>query len=84
MTVTVDIAGLGVGTYYGDIVIFSTGALGSPLTLTVAVELKQQFPAFDANCDGIYTVSDIIVQINYMFKSGTIPCNPCTGEQPGP
>ena len=83
VTVTVDIEGLGVGTYHGDIVIFSTGALGSPLTVTVAVELKQQFPSLDANCDGIYTLSDIIVQVNYIFKGGVLPCNPCTGEQSG-
>lgn len=84
VNITADISGLGAGTYYGDVIVFSTGALGSPKTVTVVVDLKQQFPALDANCDGIYTLADIIIQINYIFKNGPLPCNPCTGEPPGP
>jgi hypothetical protein len=84
VAVTPDISGLSAGMHYGDIQVFSTGVINSPQVVTVAVELKQQFPSLDANCDGTYNVSDIIVQINYMFKSEILPCNPCTGETGGP
>jgi hypothetical protein len=84
VAVTPRIGGLPPGTHYYDIEVYSTGALGSPVTLTVAVELKQQFPSLDANCDGTFNLTDVIVQINYMFRDGVEPCNPCTGEGAGP
>jgi hypothetical protein len=78
--VTPDIAGMSAGTYYADIYIYSLEAIGSPQIVVVKLVLKSQYPAFDANCDGIYNISDLVLQVNYIFGSGTIPCDPCTGE----
>jgi hypothetical protein len=74
-------AGLSVGDHYGDIMVFSAGALGSPQKVVIKLTLKQQFLSLDANCDGSFNIADIVVQINYLFKGGKV-CNPCTGEWP--
>jgi hypothetical protein len=79
VNVTPDIVGLSVGVYYGDIIISSIGALGSPKKVVVKLTLRQQFLSLDANCDGAFNIADIVVQINYLFKGGKV-CNPCTGE----
>jgi hypothetical protein len=78
--VTPEISGLAIGTHIDNIMIFSTEALGSPKFVTVKLILKQQFPSLDANCDGIFNITDVVVQINYIFGSGMTPCNPCTGQ----
>jgi len=80
VSVTPNIAGLSVGVYYGNIVVFSTGALGSPQKVVVKLTLKQ-FPSLDANCDGVFNLADIVAQINYIFRGGSV-CDPCTGEWP--
>ena len=33
--------------------------------------------AGDANCSGTVTSADIIYLVNYVFKSGPLPCNVC-------
>ncbi|MCX6832068.1 MAG: hypothetical protein NT028_08040 [candidate division Zixibacteria bacterium] len=81
VSVTPNTAGLSVGVYYGDIVIFSTGALGTPQKVVVKLTLKQQFLSLDANCDGVFNLADIVAEINYIFRGGNL-CNPCTGEWP--
>jgi hypothetical protein len=81
VSVTPNIAGLSVGVYYGDIMVISTGALGSPQKVVVKLNIKQQYPSLDANCDGVFDISDIVVEINYIFGGGSL-CNPCTGEWP--
>ncbi len=78
--VTPDITGMAVGTHHGTIVITSTDALGSPKIVDVYVKLKPQYPSFDANCDGHFSIADIVMQINYIFGNGEITCDPCTGQ----
>jgi len=80
ISVTPNMAGLSVGIYYGDIIVFSTAALGSPKKVVVKLTLRE-FPSLDANCDGVFNIADIVTQLNYLFKGGSI-CNPCTGEWP--
>lgn len=80
VSVTPNITELSVGVHYGNIWINSSYALGSPKRIVVKLLLKSQYPAFDANCDGIFNISDVVLQIQYMFGSGQIPCDPCTGE----
>jgi len=80
VSVTPNTAGLSEGVFYGDIVVSSTGALGSPQIVVVKLILKQ-FPSLDANCDGVYNLADIVAQINYMFRGGSV-CDPCTGAWP--
>jgi hypothetical protein len=74
-------AGLSVGDHYGDIIVYSTGALGSPQKVVVKLTLKQQFLSLDANCDGAFNIADIVTQLNYLFRGGSV-CDPCTGELP--
>ncbi len=81
VTVTANIADLPVGIHYGEILVYSSEALNSPRTVSIQLKLKGQYPAFDANCDGMFNISDIVTQINYIFSSGVIPCDPCTGEE---
>lgn len=78
--VSPDITSLGVGLHHGTIILESTEALGSPQVVDVYVKLKPQYPSFDANCDGNFSISDVVMQINYIFGGGELPCNPCTGE----
>ncbi len=78
--VTPNISGMGPGTHVGTIVLESNDALGTPHVLKVYVTLKPQYQSFDANCDGSFNISDIVMQIQYIFGSGQIPCDPCTGE----
>lgn len=80
VTVTPHISGLGVGVHTADIVVYSTEALNSPQTVKVVVYLKPQYPSLDANCDGIFNITDIVTELNYIFGGGVIPCDPCTGE----
>ncbi len=81
ISVTPNTTGLFIGVYYGDIIVSSTGALGSPQRVVVKLTLKQQFLSLDANCDGVFNIADIVAQINYLFRGGSV-CNPCTGEWP--
>jgi hypothetical protein len=78
--VTPDITGMAIGTHHGTIVITSTDAIGSPKVVDVYVKLKPQYPSFDANCDGHFSIADIVMQINYIFGNGEITCDPCTGQ----
>jgi hypothetical protein len=80
VNVTPNIAGMYPGTYSGDVWFSSFEALNTPQKATVELTLKRQYPALDANCDGIYNIADVVVQINYIFGGGSIPCDPCTGE----
>jgi hypothetical protein len=75
-----DITGLGVGTHHATIIVESTEALGSPRIVDVYIKLKPQYPSFDANCDGNFSIGDIVLQINYIFGGATFPCDPCTGQ----
>jgi hypothetical protein len=77
--VTPNISGLAAGIHYGDILVYSTGAVGSPKKMTVKLTLKQQYPSLDANCDGIYNITDVVAQINYIFGGGQTLCDPCSG-----
>lgn len=81
VSVTPNTTGMLMGVYYGDIIVSSTGALGSPQKIVVKLTLKQQFLSLDANCDGSFNIADIVTQLNYMFRGGSL-CNPCTGEWP--
>jgi hypothetical protein len=81
ISVTPNTAGLSVGVYYGDIIVFSAWALGSPQKVVVKLTLEQQFLSLDANCDGVFNLADIVAEINYIFRGGSL-CNPCTGEWP--
>ena len=76
--VTPNIAGMAAGVHYGDVVVSSTGALDSPKKAVVKLTLKEQFPSLDANCDGIFDISDVVASIQYIFGGGSL-CNPCTG-----
>jgi hypothetical protein len=80
VSVTPNITGMPVGIHYADIWIYSTGALNSPQRVVARVKLKSQYDSMDANCDGMYNVTDLVIQINYIFGTGEIPCDPCTGE----
>jgi len=77
--VSPDISGLLIQLHTGMIVVESE-ALGSPINVVVQLNVMPAFPSLDANCDGMQNAPDIIVLVNYIFKSGAIPCNPCTGE----
>ena len=79
--VTPNTAGLSIGIYYGDIIVSSTGALGSPQKVVVKLRVKPQVVSLDANCDGMFDISDVVAEINYIFGGGSL-CNPCTGEWP--
>ncbi len=75
-----DISGFQVGTYTGEINIYSPDALGSPTTVKVVLQLRSQYPSFDANCDQEFNISDIVTLINYLFiADAPEPCDPCTG-----
>ncbi len=69
-------AGLTPGTHTGTIVVSSTQAYNSPKDVKVVLKIQPQFPSFDANCDGTFNVSDIVVLILYIF-GGPAPCDPC-------
>jgi hypothetical protein len=80
VTVLPEIAGLPVGTHYGSIFVSSDDAFGSPKEVIVELKLRQTYPSFDANCDGIFDIDDIVVLIMYVFSEGDPPCDPCAGE----
>jgi hypothetical protein len=80
--VTPDIAGMAVGVYYGEAVVYSSGAIGSPRRVVVKLTIKQQFPSLDANCDGIFDISDVVSIVQYIFSNGNL-CDPCTGSWSG-
>jgi hypothetical protein len=81
VSVSPNTAGLSAGVHYGDVSVFSIGAQSSPQKVVVKLILEQQFLSLDANCDGAYNIADIVAQINYLFRGGSL-CNPCTGEWP--
>lgn len=80
VSVTVHGAGLTPGTHYGEITVSADHALNAPQTVQVIFRLKAQYPSLDANCDGIFNITDVVAQIQYIFGDGIIPCDPCTGE----
>ena len=80
VTVLPDISGLPVGTHYGSITVTAEEALGSPKEVIVELKLRQTYPSFDANCDGVFDIDDIVVLVMYMFGEGDPPCDPCAGQ----
>ncbi len=77
-TVTVQplTAGLTPGTHVGTVAVSSGQVINSPQNVKVVLKIQPQFPSFDANCDGAFNVSDIVVLIMYVF-GGPAPCDPC-------
>ncbi len=73
-------AGLNPGTHTGTIVVSSPDAYNSPKNVKVVLRLLPQYPAFDANCDGMFNISDIVRLLVYIF-GGPAPCDPCTGKK---
>jgi|GEM_PF-1848527 len=69
-------AGLTPGTYTGSIVVSSIQTFNSPKTVKVVLKIQPQYAAFDANCDGIFSVTDVVILIQYIF-GGPAPCDPC-------
>lgn len=74
---------LNIQTHRDHILIVANGALESPFKVTVEAVVRPAYPAMDANCDGVQSAADIIMLVNYIFKSGVLPCNPCTGQTGG-
>ena len=80
VSVTPNMAGLLVGVHYGDIIVSSPEALGSPHKVVVELTVLRP-PSLDANCDGVLNYADIVAEVHYMFAGGSL-CDPCTGEWP--
>ncbi len=70
------LTGLAPGIYNGTIEVASATTLNSPQSVSVRLQLQAQYPAFDANCDGNFSIADIVVLVMYIF-GGPAPCNPC-------
>ncbi len=68
--------GLNPGTHVGAVTITSPEAYNSPKAVKVVLRIQPQYPAFDANCDGTFNISDIVYLILYIF-GGPAPCDPC-------
>lgn len=68
-------ASLNPGTHVGTIVVSSPQAYNSPKNVKVVLRIQPQYPAFDANCDGIFNISDIVYLLVYIF-GGPAPCDP--------
>ena len=68
-------ASLNPGTHVGTIVVSSAQAYNSPKSVKVVLRIQPQYPAFDANCDGLFNISDIVYLIQYIF-GGPAPCDP--------
>jgi len=79
VTVQPHTAGLPPGIHVGDIEISSQQAYNSPQFVRVTLQIQSQYPAFDANCDGVFNIADIIYLIQYIF-GGPAPCDPCLGK----
>jgi hypothetical protein len=70
---------MAIGTYDYQVEIYSSSVSNSPLTVHLHLEVRPPFPAFDANCDGLFTLADVVVLVNYLFRGGDEPCNPNVG-----
>lgn len=68
--------GLTPGTHVGTVAVSSPQTMNSPKNVKVVLKIQPQYPSFDANCDGIFNVSDIVVLALYIF-GGPAPCDPC-------
>lgn len=68
--------GLAPGTHVGTVVVSSGQAMNSPKNVKVVLRIQPQYPSFDANCDGTFNVSDVVVLALYIF-GGPAPCDPC-------
>ena len=79
VTVSPKTSSLTPGTHYAVITVTTDGALGSPGTVTVQVNVEFPYPPMDANCDGYFNLVDLIYIVNYLFRAGPPPCNPCDG-----
>ena len=64
------------GTCDSDVEIYSSSVSNSPVVVHLQLEVRPPFPTFDANCDGVFTLADIIVLVNYLFRGGEEPCDP--------
>lgn len=73
VSVSVDISGIGVGSYLDSILIDAPGAYNSPEYIKVSLELTGDYICGDANSDGSVNVSDAVFIINYVFIEGTPP-----------
>jgi len=74
ITVIVDIAGLSAGQYSETIIIEATGAVNSPISVDVVLNLEgPSYLCGDANSDQSVNVSDAVYIINYVFMSGNPP-----------
>ena len=68
-------ATLSPGTHSGVITVTAPFAYNSPKIVKVVMRIQPQYPAFDANCDGLFNISDIVYLIQYIF-GGPAPCDP--------
>jgi len=68
-----------IGIHDHQVEIYSSSVSNSPAIVHLHVEVRPPFPAFDANCDGVFTLADVIVLVNYLFRGGDEPCDPIVG-----
>jgi hypothetical protein len=68
-----------IGNHDHQVEIYSSSVSNSPAIVHLHVEVRPPFPAFDANCDGVFTLADVIVLVNYLFRGGDEPCDPIVG-----
>lgn len=71
--------GLTAGVHTGTIAVSSPSTVNSPQNVLVVLRLQPQYPAFDANCDGIFNIADIVYLVQYIF-GGPTPYDPCLGK----
>lgn len=80
VTVSPKTGALTPGTHYAVVTVNTDGAIGAPAPVTVQVNVNFPFPPMDANCDGVFNLVDLIYIVNYLFRGGPPPCNPCDGS----
>jgi hypothetical protein len=83
LTITVNTAGLAVGTYFATITLVAPGAVNSPITITVKLEISEggcEGICGDANSDATVNVSDAVYIINYVFVGGGAPVPLACGD----
>jgi len=80
VTVSPKTTALTPGTHFATVTVYTDIALGSPASVTVQVNVNFPFPPLDANCDGVFNLIDLIYTVNYLYRGGPPPCNPCDGS----
>jgi hypothetical protein len=66
------------GTTYNVLEIRSAGSVNSPVGIVLKMHVRPTYSANDADCDGDFDITDLIILVNYLFRKGNEPCDPFT------